>query len=478
MSKSANNRNQPCHCGSGKKYKVCHGGTDQRAALTGTARVALGRRLRVLDQRIKRDIEAFAIAALGEEGLFKLTLPLYSYHLESDTELGWAQLLPSYLFHTIRPSDGLTLRDRYIAARGDTLAAEDRDWLAAHARAWWGLWDILAVEPHLGLRVRDRLTHEERFVIEPRLTSALTPRCGMLARIVDYQGTSMLCGLNPTPLPAWAFELAEQLARKDLGEGRVEPERLREAEVVLRLVGGWQGLCVAIQNKPEPRICNTDGEPVLHCTDVFAYEREREADVVAALSALDGCLHHALVFDPKRPQVKSYALYRQGNKVHLDWETTILAVLEIDARAARVTVTTNSEARADRFRAAVEVAGKATPLTYKGRRATPPSNHVVDGVLGVIAAHDRVAAVPKVVAVPSDDQVADVRTSKEKYFAAWFEARLPVLGDQTPREAAKTHEGRLRLRGLLRELEYLEGRSPEWERIDVRAIRRELGVED
>lgn len=33
-------RNQPCHCGSGKKYKNCHLGKDEEAARTARAKAA------------------------------------------------------------------------------------------------------------------------------------------------------------------------------------------------------------------------------------------------------------------------------------------------------------------------------------------------------------------------------------------------------------------------------------------------------
>ena len=62
----------------------------------------------------------------------------------------------------------------------------------------------------------------------------------------------------------------------------------------------------------------------------------------------------------------------------------------------------------------------------------------------------------------------------------WLDTPVPRLGQQTPRQAAKTPAGRAELEELLKVMDYLEEGDPGRSEtpLSVRAIRRELGLED
>ena len=67
----------------------------------------------------------------------------------------------------------------------------------------------------------------------------------------------------------------------------------------------------------------------------------------------------------------------------------------------------------------------------------------------------------------------------DKYYRDWLDSKIPALGDKTPREAARTKEGRRELEELLRLLEFREqsrreNGQPEY---DIAWIRKELGIE-
>jgi len=64
------------------------------------------------------------------------------------------------------------------------------------------------------------------------------------------------------------------------------------------------------------------------------------------------------------------------------------------------------------------------------------------------------------------------------YYRRWLDMPIPALGGQTPRAAARTEDGRARVRALVDDLERMESRRPAHEpRMDVGWVRGELGIE-
>ncbi|HID22435.1 MAG TPA: DUF2384 domain-containing protein, partial [Planctomycetaceae bacterium] len=68
-----------------------------------------------------------------------------------------------------------------------------------------------------------------------------------------------------------------------------------------------------------------------------------------------------------------------------------------------------------------------------------------------------------------------MREFKEQYYARWLDLPVPALDGMTPRDAARTKQGRRQVDVLLKEMENRECRLPKEERFDFSGIRRELG---
>jgi hypothetical protein len=81
-----------------------------------------------------------------------------------------------------------------------------------------------------------------------------------------------------------------------------------------------------------------------------------------------------------------------------------------------------------------------------------------------------------------DDAQPQVRAMIEEvsrqHWDSWFDLPVPALNDMTPREAAKTEEGRELLESLLLFYgNYQLDSAEDFMRADVGALRRELGME-
>ncbi len=78
---------------------------------------------------------------------------------------------------------------------------------------------------------------------------------------------------------------------------------------------------------------------------------------------------------------------------------------------------------------------------------------------------------------PDDPDVRQLMEALTKHhWATWFEIPIPALNGMTPREAARSAKGRDLLESLLLEYEINNERADEFNRADIPAIRRELGL--
>jgi hypothetical protein len=93
-----------------------------------------------------------------------------------------------------------------VAERFDTPIAREAAWLHAQKRASLRAWEILEVELGRSLRLRDPLTKEERVVPETRMSCVVARGETLLARVVDFEGVSVVMGMHPRALPIWIRE--------------------------------------------------------------------------------------------------------------------------------------------------------------------------------------------------------------------------------------------------------------------------------
>lgn len=66
---------------------------------------------------------------------------------------------------------------------------------------------------------------------------------------------------------------------------------------------------------------------------------------------------------------------------------------------------------------------------------------------------------------------------KERHYADWLDEPIPALAGETPREAARTPDGRATLDLLLKEIENQEHRAAGTAAFDFSTLRRDLGLQ-
>ncbi len=206
-----------------------------------------------------------------------------------------------------------------------------------------------------------------------------------------------------------------------------------------------------------PELRNTDGDPFLLTTDHFEIAPGQQPAVEAALAALEG------VEPPENGEEPVYSFVRPGNALHKSWDNTVIGHARISGTA--LLLETNSRERADALRARVEAAC-GEQIRHRAREHADPLSP------RAAPAHRRTP--PE----PSGPEVEELlREWKRRYYTDWLDEALPALGGKTPREAARTAQGRNAVDVLLKDMENHEQRSAPGAAFDFSELRRALRLE-
>lgn len=185
-------RNDPCPCGSRLKYKKCC--IDGAAARPSPASQPAS--ARALEDGLVPELMRFQRQRYGDAW----AMAARDFQSpDSSVQLFAPWLL--YEFHI----DGRTLVDRFLDERGASLSIDQRAFLQAQQRSWLSIWEVLDVEPGEQVTVRDLLSGEVRTVHEKSGSRCVNKRDVVLARVVDYGGASIFCGMHPRLRPRAAL---------------------------------------------------------------------------------------------------------------------------------------------------------------------------------------------------------------------------------------------------------------------------------
>lgn len=449
-------RNQPCPCGSGKKFKKCCLRREQDAAAETAGAPGRSDASHDTDQHLVEEMIHFAGRRFGE-AIRRAERDFRDPHATMQLFVPWL------VYHFL--IEGKPVVRWFVEERGRSLSGPEDAWLTAQQASWMSVWEVTAVVPGRSVSVRDLLSHEQRTVQEISGSHALVYRDTVLARVVDYAGSSLFCGLYPRLLPPReAGAVVQRLRRRLRRKSAVPVERLRDEKLGRYMIAAWEEAVEAFEARRRlpPRLQNTDGDELLLTTDHFHLEPASRAEVESRLAALEGA-----EAAERGASESVFSFLRPGNPIHAGMENTCIGRVEVSDGKLRAE--TNSVERADALRARIEEAcGKR--IRHRLREHADPS---APGRLprGGMPAREPSAD------LPPGEAGKLVRAFKEKHYAGWLDIPLPALGGLTPREAVRTKSGKVGVDLLVREMEGHEARVPEEERFSFDHIRKELGLD-
>jgi hypothetical protein len=222
-------RNRPCPCGSGKKYKVCHGRTavhplESRASWLWT-------KLRMFAQRSpqRADMLEWGGVVAGAE--------------PDSTEAARAAFGNPVVQEFALMDGGLLAK--FLTVMGDLLPADER----ALAESWEGqpmrLLEVRRVLPMRGVVAADLLTHEELEIADRLLSREVEVHDVLLGRPLDDSTGTLRLQSSPSSIP------------RLMCPGLVE---------LLRAGGTPRELAAAVLAPARPVVRTTGGEELVFCT--------------------------------------------------------------------------------------------------------------------------------------------------------------------------------------------------------------------
>ena len=437
-------RNDPCWCGSGKKYKKCHLDSDETQQSAAPAIGGEYDRLRqrlgeyLLEATSKRDIRLAQEEFFGDGPVEDDQMPLVDWMIHD-----W-----------VPPRLGHTIMQEYLLKHGADLRPRERELVEAWSLSFVGLYEVREVKLGSGIEVMDLLTGEIFFVHDVNMSKRMVRWDGLLARVVPGERGHEFSGVGISvprkqlePLRAWMEEDRLQTGmpwpeylKRNLPRIRRQPERLR-TEWVESL-----------------RLSNTDGEELLFSKAVY-----RVVDREKLTAALRSCPEMN-----EDDEEKHYTWLRGGVG---EKGNTVLGNIRVEG--AELALETNSKKRHERGkRMLAELAG-------------PALKHLRDDFTTQQEMKRRAVTEPRAPEPVRDEIPPEVRHKliaeyMEQHTAKWPDMALSALDGQTPRQAVKSAAGELKVAALLRDFENIEAhkRQAGEPYCDVARLRAELGVKE
>ena len=459
-------RNQPCPCGSGKKYKHCclprtQGEARKHSPAPNTGHATAPESLdRTLVDRMSR----YAKHRFGSNWMADAA---EVFRDRTDPE---ALLSPWAFYHHLFA--GKSIAQWFGEDHADRLSPNDLAWLNAQRAAWLSVWEVTDVEPGETLTLKDLLTDKTRLVQERSGSKSLVKRDALLGRVVDYQGKSALYGVYHRPLSPEDANVVVQRSRRRLRrKSSIPVERLREEAIGRYLIACWEEALADADDRTSrpPTLVNTDGDPLLITGDHFTFDPADRTSIQDRLAAAGGEEEEEEPSDDRDPE-QVYVFSKPGNQVHASWDNTVIGRVILARNTLRVE--TNSINRADSLRRTLE-SSLGSLIRHRAREHSDPMASI-----GRMSGMSGAPAKPATPSPPSDEMDRLLLEWKAKHYADWIDHPIPALGGETARAVARTKSGREQVDILLKGMENREARLPAGQRFDFGPIRRELGLEE
>ena len=481
--KNSLSRNDICSCGSGKKYKKCC-----LAKNTGSAQVMdfSWRKLRQLEGEIMdRHLIPYIVEYLPDDVIETALFDFLPDGLPKamDKELLFTNfLLPLFIFNWI-PDDDFGVNDfistepialNYIRNYPEKLNSVQKKFVETMCTTHYSFYVVLEVIPNQALVVRDILLETAHTIKERQGTHFLNRGDILFSRILTLDNQSIFVGMAPYIVPyRYHNDLIE--FRKELMEDcqcNLTIDLLRN-EFDMCIFDYFFSIMIASFNQPSPKLQNTDGDPMQFCKSFFKLELPIEETFHKLLPLTLSANPEEFLSGAQRDKLGlitkiEFSWLKKGNKHNNNgWGNTVLGHVTIEEK--RIVVETNSENRAKAIdklltkylkdkihfqKTLIESAEQKVKNSKKFKKNEVPLEN-------------------------SPEMEEYLEQYSKRHWENWFDQIIPSLSDKTPREAAKTREGREQLEALLLHYERASQEHPKNSlKIDIPYLRKELGLDN
>lgn len=372
-------------------------------------------------------------------------------------------LLPWILFNWIPFEDfglekfepTITLSENYLQHYKHKLSSDEKRFITAMNMTFYSYYAVLEVEKDKSLLIKDILLGSTHTVKERAGTHQLKRGDIVFSRILTLNNQSIFIGMAPfTMLPAQHHLLLD--FKKWLTEENDDQplnENALRSEFDLELVNYFFDAITEAYNRPMPTLMNTDGELMQFSVSHFKLTLSPEETLHHLISMTLSKDPEEFLSDAKRTKSGKitqieFPWLKKGNKKHTSWDNTVHG--HITLKEGKLILQTNSLERTERGKKLLtKLLGNTVSFQQtliespeQKMQSLPPSKKDQD--------EDQ----PNLFAIPEIQE--HIKKMAKAHWDSWFDISIPVLNNQTPREAAKTQEGREQLEALLLQYEQVD----------------------
>lgn len=474
-------RNDPCPCGSGKKYKKCCLAKEDTAVANLTWMLMRRTEGELIPTLLKHAAKFYGLEALDEAwdefSLWKDVPMDPSSQPELDTAF-----LPWFVFNWIPDNAEIPEEEHlpempvamhYLETKGSRLDTFQQRFIREICSQHYSFFMVTDVVPGESLTLRDLILGREITVHERQASATLLKASIIFTRIITMDDASIMVGCAPTVIPPtyhnYFIDIRENMA-KDFPNN--DQRFLWDFDLELRTM--YYDIREALSNPALPQLHNTDGDVLqftkLYYTLTCPPRQAFNALVTLSLAEdVDAFIQEGKLDEHGELVSIEFPWLKKGNPTHGSWDNTVMGHMAIDGNL--LTIDVNSQERADEIKRELE--------SRLGNQANFRNALIQSSEKMLEEIANRPAGVNLEPQRNEDLQTPEVqemlKEMSEQHWRGWLDTSIPALKDQTPREAVKTATGRERLEALLWQFEErsksLESFAP-----DVKALRQQLGL--
>lgn len=457
-------RNQLCSCGSGKKYKRCcmanNSSSDHNEVIDFSWHKLLQIESEVLDQHLLPYIVNSIPIELMSSAIFEFCPGGLPEGI--DKKLIFDQLFIPWVLFTWTPNKDFEIRKydsektiagNYIATHRKNLNSVVLCFIEAMNQTYYSFYSILKVVPEKRLVVKDILLGTTHTIKEKIVTRTVKRGDIVFGRILTLDNQAIFTGTAPYSIPAsyqnQLFDYKKSLIEEN-GNQELNPDILRKYSTN-ELIYYFFEIIDACNNRLLSNLVNTDGDPIIFSKSYFKLNLT-PAEVFLKLLPLtlsqdvDNFLGEAKRNAAGKIVEIEFPWLKKGNKTNQAWDNTVMGFIII--KGDKLILETNSQKRSIQGQKLLkrylgdDVSFEKTLLEAPEQKFRLPANksnkndNDEDKEEG-----NELLAQPEV-----QNQLHQIAT---QHWQDWFDIRIPALANKTPREAARTKEGRERLEALL-----------------------------
>lgn len=482
-------RNDACACGSGKKYKKCCMEVEKPFVANNAPVDLQWLQLRQLEGTIvDQHLLPYATQELPEDmmhcALANFIVKYLPESLDKDALFQYF-FLPWFLFNWIpvnkfglkRFNAQKTVAQNYMSIHKEQLNSQEKRFIETMSQSYYSFYSVLEVEIEQSLLVKDILLETTHTIKERQGTHQLKRGDIILSRILTFDNTSIFIGMAPFVIPARyntiLIDFRNWLIEENKGE--VLNAKVLRDEFDGVVLDYFFDIMKTFFENSFPTLANTDGDLIQFSKSYFKLSVTPEEAFKQLLPLTleeepDEFLQEAKKDKYGNIKQIEFPWLKKGNKTIKSWDNTVLGHITIEQ--GRLILETNSQERTQR--------GKKLLNKYLGEAILFQKTLIESPEQKVKASPHAKSKKDKEssMLLESPEVQEQLKAMAQAHWENWFDESIPALKDKTPREAAKTKNGRERLEALLLEYENYDLKQTNTIfKADLPYLRKELGLD-